>query len=103
MLSLAWHHLLFLIFLLLVVEMNEGQLPIEIIFLFKQSVHLPHEQFFTESFAVSLELSNFIELVLEVDLTLAYFCILWFILMHKLVNWFLQFTQLDVGKIIVSE
>ena len=96
------HHFLF-VGLLLVVEADEWELPVEIIFLLQQSVHLSEEKLFAESFTVGLELSDFIELVLKVDFFVKDFIELRFVLLYKFVDIFLELADLDVGEIAVGE
>ena len=52
---------------------------------------------------MGLELSNFIELILEVDFFVKDFIELRFVLLYKFVDIFLELADLDVGEIAVGE
>lgn len=100
---LVGDHLLFLNVFLLVLEPDEGELPVEIVFLFQEPVELPHEQFFPESFAVGLELPDFIELIPEISLDFTNSMILVTILMHKFADIFLKLPELDVSETAIGK
>ena len=95
-------HLLFLVCLFFVVETNQRELAIEVVFLLQQSIELSQEEFFPKSFANGLELSNLVQLIAELRLYRDYLGIFFSILLEDIADSFLYFSKLDVGKIAVG-
>ena len=100
MLNLLADHLLLLVSLLLLLEPDERQLPVKVVFLFKEPVQLPQQQFLAEG--SGLELAYFVQLVAEIWPLLCDFLIFFAVLPQQLGYIFLQFSQLRVVEVAVG-
>lgn len=103
MVGLVGDHLLLLDRLFLVLEPDERELPVEIVFLLEEAIELPEEQFLAEGFAVGLELADSVELVLEVEFGLGDLGVLDLVLLDEFVDVPLEFSELDVGEAVVGK